>query len=528
MSQPSCSLPSLLRLAVSTEVKWPLPAAHPHDLLVNWIVLDVEDAKGGEALLLSGASAAPQQVALAKQRGIVALIVLGDAPPASVVEAADLPVAHLASHTPLQEFNRQLLTILINQRTHLLERGINIHAELTQMAAEGVGAKGLVQRMAELSAHSVLLQDKRLDIMASSASPEIQTQWDDILSRLGALRSLPKELQDRNQAGQKITVISQSLNDTLVRLVTSINVGGKARGYLSLIGAREKLDMLDRVIVEQGATVCGLLMAGSKAVRETEKRAKSDLLGALLQGELSPRDIRLWQETLGLDLSLPHAALRFSWDSDDPPSQRRLETLLNTEISRLKAKAIVSVMESEIVCFCQGMPREIRPDDAITLGRSVLDRAILKYPDANPRCGISTPAKSLNVWRDAFRQAGQALEMAQRLAARQPLYYPDLSVYRLLLQIEHSSELEAFHKEILGPLLAYENGPELIRTLDAYFERNGNLKKTANALYIHRNTLIYRMERIQEITGLDLNNPETRLALQLTLRIHKMLGGRDS
>ena len=67
----------------------------------------------------------------------------------------------------------------------------------------------------------------------------------------------------------------------------------------------------------------------------------------------------------------------------------------------------------------------------------------------------------------------------------------------------------------------------MIRTLEAYFERHGNLKKTANALYIHRNTLLYRLERIQDITGLDLNNPETRLALQLTLRIHKMLGNNQ-
>ena len=92
--------------------------------------------------------------------------------------------------------------------------------------------------------------------------------------------------------------------------------------------------------------------------------------------------------------------------------------------------------------------------------------------------------------------------------------------------IEHSPEVKAFYEELLGPLLSYENGEELIRTLYAYFERNGNLKKTANALYIHRNTLLYRLERIQEITGLNLDNPETRLALQLTLRIHKMLGVR--
>ena len=101
--------------------------------------------------------------------------------------------------------------------------------------------------------------------------------------------------------------------------------------------------------------------------------------------------------------------------------------------------------------------------------------------------------------------------------------YQNLSVYRLLLQLEYHPELQTFKQEILGPLLDYEGGGELLRTLEAYFDNNGNLSQAAESLYIHRNTLIYRMERIAEISGLDLDNTETRLAVQLALRIHRMI-----
>jgi purine catabolism regulator len=284
---------------------------------------------------------------------------------------------------------------------------------------------------------------------------------------------------------------------------------------------------LSRVVVEQGAIACAVEMSRSKAVREAEKRLRGDLLNALVRGELSPRDIRLWTERIGLDLEQAHTCLRFCWDSADPPSVRRLETLVNGEISRQGVTAIVNVLENQVICFCEVVPDKVRAEEALNLGRSVLDRGALTYPDARPRCGIGTPAQSLEDWLTSFRQAGQALEMSQRLAETRPLFYPDLSVYRLLLQIDDSPELKAFQQEILGPLLEHENGKELIRTLEVYFERNGNLKKTAHNLYIHRNTLIYRLERIHEITGLDLDNPETRLALQLTLHIHKMLGNAN-
>ncbi|MCK4901006.1 MAG: helix-turn-helix domain-containing protein, partial [Anaerolineales bacterium] len=82
-----------------------------------------------------------------------------------------------------------------------------------------------------------------------------------------------------------------------------------------------------------------------------------------------------------------------------------------------------------------------------------------------------------------------------------------------MLQIEHDPELSAFQEETIGPLLAYDGNEELIRTLESYFKHNANLSQTAEALFIHRNTLLYRMERIAQILDLDFNNPENRLAV---------------
>ena len=106
------------------------------------------------------------------------------------------------------------------------------------------------------------------------------------------------------------------------------------------------------------------------------------------------------------------------------------------------------------------------------------------------------------------------------------LFRSDLSVYRLLFQIEHNPELIIFQEEMLGSLLAQENSLELLRTLESYFAHNGNISQTAEALFIHRNTLIYRLERISTILNLDLEKPETRLALQLALHIHRMGSAR--
>jgi purine catabolism regulator len=410
-----------------------------------------------------------------------------------------------------------LLTILINQRSYLMERGVRIHAQLSQLEAEGVGLNGLAQAMSEISGRGVLVQDKRLQLLSESPSSTLFSIWMDVLSHLSVKKNLPEILHDRKKAGQQNLILSQLIPGGLERLITPIVVGGVARGYLSLVGMEGEFDFLDHLVAEQGALVCGVDMARTKAVREAEKRLKGDLLSAVLSDDLTPRDTHLWVESMGLNLTQSHAVLRFAWDGEAPPSLRRLETLVNGEITRQNVKVILEAVGSEVICVCQSK------DAALKLAEAVLEHAKEEYPDIPARCGVGAPVDDLSQWRDSFRQAGQALEMARRLRNRKPLYFPDLSVYRLLLQLEYHPELQAFKQEILGPLLAYEGGGELLRTLEAYFESNANLSQAADALFIHRNTLIYRMERIAEISGLDLDKTETRLAVQLALRIHRMM-----
>jgi purine catabolism regulator len=354
--------------------------------------------------------------------------------------------------------------------------------------------------------------------------------WHDVLEQLTGLASLPEALQDRKRARGHATIIPEAVPGGLERLVTPITVGEMARGYLSLVGLSGELDTLDQLVAEQGAMVCAVEMARNKAVREAEKRLKGDLLTALLLENLSPRDARLWLQAMEMDLDQAHVSLRFSWDVPassnvvSAPSRRRLETLVNGEVTLRGLKAIVNPMGTEVICFCQVPPDTGKPDMALALGQAILDQGAREFPEIPVRCGVGKPALELDEWRSSFQQAGQALEMARRLAEFKPLFYSDLSVYRLLFQLEQNPELIAFQEEILGPLLAHESAEELLHTLSSYFEYNGNLSQTAEALFVHRNTLIYRMERIARITQLNLDKPENRLAVQLALHIYDMRG----
>jgi purine catabolism regulator len=128
--------------------------------------------------------------------------------------------------------------------------------------------------------------------------------------------------------------------------------------------------------------------------------------------------------------------------------------------------------------------------------------------------------------QQSHQEAKHALTMGRRLAGVGRLTrFEDLGVYRLIFSTEQHPELRAFHDEALNSLMEYDraHSGDLIRTLKAFFDAKCGPKEAAGMLDVHRNTVLYRLERIREITGLDLDDADVRLRLHLALCIHLAL-----
>ncbi|MEN8241393.1 MAG: helix-turn-helix domain-containing protein [Chloroflexota bacterium] len=490
--------------------------------MIQWVSLDIENVQAGDLLLLGGSKFEMKQLELAAEQGVEAVLIIGKKPNLKAIKP-QLPTLLINTPKDIHLVQRELIQFITNEKATQNERKLQIHAHLTKLAADGAELEGLTKAISEITRHGVLIQDKRLNIIADYPSADLGLFWADITEQLSEIVNLPAPLQDRHQAGEQNTKIVQKISGGISRVVVPITAGNVARGYLSVIGMEGTLDTLDHLAAEEGALICAIDMSRAKAVRETEKKLQSDLLTALLQENLSPRDAKLWVDAMGLDQTQSHAALQFTWTSPNPPSRRRLETVINGEVNRMGIKVILNPAGEAVICFCQVPPENNGHQLALELGENVLKQTLREYPNALVSCGVGSPTDNLNKWHISFREAGLALDMASRLDADKPLYYPDLSVHRLLMLLEDNPELKIFQEDILGSLLAQEGKNKFIETLEAYFEQQGNLSQTAEVLYIHRNTMTYRLERIAEITGMDLNNPDTALAMHLALKIHRMM-----
>ena len=122
-------------------------------------------------------------------------------------------------------------------------------------------------------------------------------------------------------------------------------------------------------------------------------------------------------------------------------------------------------------------------------------------------------------------EARQALTAARRFSERAGLcVYDELGVLKLLSGVRDRALLDQFLNERLGPLLRHDlhHGPSLMPTLEAWFHENGNLVAAAQRLAVHRNTLTHRVQRIEALCGLTLDNSYDRLDIGIALMIWRL------
>jgi sugar diacid utilization regulator len=128
----------------------------------------------------------------------------------------------------------------------------------------------------------------------------------------------------------------------------------------------------------------------------------------------------------------------------------------------------------------------------------------------------------------AASEALLAANVAQGANDGAALAFDQTGAYRLLLSSmsENPSELQRFYAETVEPLVAYDEQyeTELVRTLETFLEADGNVAGTAQRLFTHRHTIYYRLERVRELSGLDVSSSDGREKLSLGLKSMRVLG----
>ncbi len=262
----------------------------------------------------------------------------------------------------------------------------------------------------------------------------------------------------------------------------------------------------------------------NKLVSELAQKCSSELIEDLLKDRIDDKSEVIQRGKLAnWDLELNYQLYLFSINAEKSvPTEdayyfyevkerimQRLHSLMQNEISR---EYILFSYERDIVLLINyDSAAEIEEEDIQKIREELIEKVDKFYFNI----GAGTFIEEVTQISESYQQAAYVLDFLQSTERKNVIYnYNQLGIMRLLWQV-NQEELREFTTEYLAKLIEYDKGnsTEWLDTLGVYLEEGGSIQQAAKRLFIHPNTMSYRVKRIKEILGIDLQDQEVQLNL---------------
>jgi sugar diacid utilization regulator len=271
-----------------------------------------------------------------------------------------------------------------------------------------------------------------------------------------------------------------------------------------------------------------------RAPERVSETAAADFLRAILSRDLSERD-ELLERAKALSLAIEDGASMLvaravPQSPTDEGWRGRVRAVAERGARAVTSRSIAALSDregipgAEVLVLIPGgdEPTAARAADGVL---NEMEASLAGYTFALGRSRVTEDPSELP---RAASEALLAANVAQGSSDGAALAFDQTGAYRLLLSAmsENPSELQRFYAETVEPLMAYDEQyeTELVRTLETFLEADGNVAGTAQRLFTHRHTIYYRLERVRELSGLDVSSSDGREKLSLGLKSMRVLG----
>ena len=513
---------------------------------VRWVhITEVPDPtkwlKGGELLLTTGygfLGSEEQQVEQVKRLidhhisglGFGTGFSFDKVPPAlvKVAEEYGFPLFEVPYHVPFIAITEAVASKIVNEQYSLLQRSLAVHEKLTKIVLEEKGLDAILSTLSALVGCSAVLFDFHGVVLCETAYRR----------RLGGelIADLWRQISDRRASRQNFALSLEGVGSgvQVYPVVASHRIGA----FLAVVKDSGDFSEYDRIILHNVVTVTALELVKKKAVAETEKRLAGDFFDELIASDLYEEEIARRLAFFGLDPQSPHLIVLVDIDGFrafmDGPGEREETTVqdikerLHWAVDEFMAKhevLFISASRSDSVVILV-QPGALDTDAVLALAAELQAAIDKMLPEITVSLGIGRPHRQLVDLRQSYYEASYAIRI-RKLKGEPGVIatFADLGSYGLLLGLQDTLSLEVFYDSVLGKLQEYDeqNSSDLVKSLAGFLEANGHWGDAAEKLYVHRHTLRYRMKRVEEITGRDLDKSQDRMEFWLALKAKELI-----
>ena len=452
-----------------------------------------------------------------------------------MANSIDLPIIEIDENISISEITTPILKEIFDRQSSLLQRIENIYEQFMEAMLKSTDIEGLI-RLTSKNIKNPVIANLDFPKKTIQELESVGKEFEEVLEKSVDYFYKDRYIRKEKKIHESKELLKDSLSD---RVIIPIIANDSVYGHIFVWGINSPLGSYEMSVLEIASTTIALEVLKNLSVKEVENRYKSEFIEDLIADDyrrnkksldrvnffnLKPNDLYFC-----VTIKLKDIVKKGNINENVTSMQQylsRINEKLEKFIFNENINAIIGNKMDQVIILIS-FSQQNKNAEKLKLSEIIpkVREEVLSLEGFEARMGVGRTYIGIENFGKSYKDSISAVEIGKVLNDDKISIFSNLGIYQLLSQEGMESELESFYNRYLKKLVEYdeEKSTEMVKTLEAYFENNGNLKKMSDSLYTHYNTVLYRVQRITEITGIDLNNPESRLNLNVALKIKKLL-----
>ncbi|MFC7063172.1 PucR family transcriptional regulator [Halobacillus seohaensis] len=440
-------------------------------------------------------------------------------------DGVDFPIIEIPIEVSLGEVVNQTLSYILEMRTTELRSAIETHQKFTDHIITGKGVRKLLEDLSSMIEHKVLLLDHHFKPITSAGG-----EFPDWVEKMEEMHMDGFDFFLPGTAYSSFTCLPERDTITIFPIKTYKNKGG----CLVVSGDILSSNRSNILTIEQATNVISFELMKESALKQYDMRARNEFFINFVDGSFSSEEeVKNRAKEFDLYNDQKYVCIIGKLDQDGKD--------VSFTQYQMEADSIYEFLEGEFYTFDGETHLFIKGDRCILLvevGESwvEVDSSILSYLEqAQTRInnrfqrtisfGVGNISQQFIAVRNSFKEAMNALRTGKLSGNTQFIQTYRTKDVSEILSIVPTEDLTEFYYHALQDLSTADGKEEqkFLHTLSVYLETHCQISYTAKKMYVHRNTVIYRLEKCEELLGASLKDPDTTIRLRLALRVKTLL-----
>lgn len=448
-----------------------------------------------------------------------------------VIELArelELPVIELDYNVAFTDIMTPIFRHIFEKQTSIIKTVENIHNDTMNVVLKGGGIKEIIEVLERSLYNPVMVIDYQFDDIIYNVNSKYpyQTFGEGIRKYMKGLSSKKATVKKHVD---EFTIENRNVKRVFIPIIAKNNV----MGYIVLFGYNKDISDFDIVNGESAANTIALDFLKKLSVQDVENKYKAEFFEDLISLDEKRKEKAInkagyYKFTREGNYNVISIRLLGSEDDDSEDFNQfisKARYLIDLSCVKSQKNYLISEIGKTINIIFQWTNKDLITKAYMDIVDTIENIFIKKMNFENYRLGIGRIYDNIDNVSSSLADAQKAIDASMTYIDKKVVDFETLGIYKIFCQDNLKEELVKFYQATIMPLVEYDRkrDTELVKSLEIYFNVNGNLKKMSEELFTHYNTVLYRINRIQEITKLSLNDEHDRFNLHTALKIMKIL-----